>query len=88
VLTLASVDFNRPAADESVGVRARSDVIRIMLQWTDPLFQSGPGGRPRSNRLYERPTRGLAARREREQRDMENRRAMRRQHMPPGQAPL
>jgi U4/U6 small nuclear ribonucleoprotein PRP31 len=88
VLTLASVDFNRPAADESEGVRARSDVIRIMLQWTDPLFQSGPGGRPRSNRLYERPTRGLAARREREQRDMENRRAMRRQHMPPGQAPL
>jgi U4/U6 small nuclear ribonucleoprotein PRP31 len=50
VADLVRVDDNRRAADRSEGIKAREDVKRKMLQWTDPLI------RQRTHNIYERRT--------------------------------
>eukprot|EP00744_Colponema_vietnamica_P014707 GILI01020592.1.p1 GENE.GILI01020592.1~~GILI01020592.1.p1 ORF type:complete len:379 (-),score=54.85 GILI01020592.1:43-1179(-) len=49
VLSLARIDDNRRAADDSAGVKAREEVRMKMIRWTDPLLQRGA-----ANNTYER----------------------------------
>lgn len=51
-VTLARIDDNRRASDNSQGLRQREDVKRKMILWTDPV-----GLRGAANNTYERRTR-------------------------------
>lgn len=49
VLSLARIDDNRRAADDSAGIKAREEVRMKMIRWTDPLLHRGA-----ANNTYER----------------------------------
>jgi U4/U6 small nuclear ribonucleoprotein PRP31 len=51
-VTLARIDDNRRASDNSQGLKQREDVKRKMIMWTDPV-----GLRGAANNTYERRTR-------------------------------
>lgn len=60
-VVLARIDANRRAPDSHEGLRAREDVKRKMLEWTDPLIQQIQSRiRGLSNKTYERRTRKRA----------------------------
>lgn len=59
---LARIDDNRRAADSSEGLRAREELKRKMVEWTDPLIQQVQSRlRGLANKTYERRTRRRAA---------------------------
>lgn len=58
VVAIARVDANRPGADESEGLKARSFCIRRILSWTDPFIQQAQRKKyGLSNKLYEKRAR-------------------------------
>uniref|UniRef100_A0A7S1Q872 Nop domain-containing protein n=1 Tax=Neobodo designis TaxID=312471 RepID=A0A7S1Q872_NEODS len=60
-VTLARIDDNRRASDDTEGKRAREELKRRMLEWTDPLVQQVQSRlRGLSNKTYERRTRRRA----------------------------
>jgi U4/U6 small nuclear ribonucleoprotein PRP31 len=60
--TLARIDDNRRASDNTEGLKARDELKRKMLEWTDPLIQQVQSRlRGLSNKTYERRTRRRAA---------------------------
>ena len=60
-VTLARIDDNRRASDDSEGRRARDELKRRMLEWTDPMVQQVQSRlRGLSNKTYERRTRRRA----------------------------
>jgi U4/U6 small nuclear ribonucleoprotein PRP31 len=61
-INLARIDDNRRASDNTEGLRAREEVKRKMLEWTDPLIQQVQSRlRGLANKTYERRSRRRAA---------------------------